>query len=82
MVRLDSVPESYIPTDEIREARALVRGGQKLVETRTEYANKIHGLLSDQGITRGMKPLSVKGRESLRDLSFPTRWDKLLASYL
>ena len=26
MVRLDSVPESYVPTDEIREARALVRG--------------------------------------------------------
>ncbi|WP_435080058.1 IS110 family transposase [Halococcus sp. AFM35] len=82
MVRLGSVPESYVPTDEIREARALVRGRQKLVETRTEYANKIHGLLSDQGITREMKPLSVSGRESLRDLSLPTPWDTLLASYL
>jgi hypothetical protein len=28
MGRLDSVPESYVPTDEIREARALVRGRQ------------------------------------------------------
>lgn len=82
MVRLGSVPESYVPTDEIREARALVRGRQKLVETRTEYANKIHGLLSDQGITREIKPLSVSGRESLRDLSLPTPWDTLLASYL
>jgi len=82
MGRLDSVPESYVPPDEIREARALVRGRQKLVENRTEYANKIHGLLSDHGITRDIKPLSVSGRESLRDLSLPTPWDTLLASYL
>jgi transposase len=33
MVRLGSVPGSYVPTDEIRECRALVRGRQKLVET-------------------------------------------------
>ena len=82
MVRLNSVPESYVPTDEIREARALVRGRQKLVENRTEYANKIHGLLSEHGITREIKPLSVSGRESLRDLSLPKPWDTLLASYL
>jgi transposase len=82
MVRLESVPESYVPTDEIREARALVRGRQKLVENRTEYANKIHGLLADHGITRKVKPLSVSGRESLRDLSLPTPWDTLLASYI
>lgn len=82
MVRLDSVPESYVPTAEIREARALVRGRQKLVENRTEYANKIHGLLSDHGITRNVKPLSVKGREFLAELSLPAPWDELLASYL
>ena len=82
MVRLDSVPESYVPTDEIREARALVRGRQKLVQSRTEYANKIHGLLADHGITRSVKPLSVEGREFLRELSLPAPWDELLASYL
>ena len=82
MVRLGSVPESYVPTDEIREARVLVRGRQRLVENRTDYANKIHGLLSDHGITRDIKPLSVSGRESLRELSLPTQWDELLASYL
>jgi len=82
MVRLDSVPESYVPTDEIREARALVRGRQKLVQNRTEFANKIHGLLSDHGITRQVKPLSVSGRESLRELSLPMPWNELLTSYL
>jgi transposase len=51
MVRLKTVPESYVPTDEIREARARVRGRQTLVENRTKYANKILGPLSDHGIT-------------------------------
>jgi transposase len=82
MVRLNSVPESYVPTDEIREARALVRGRQTLVENRTKYANKIHGLLSDHGITEDVKPLSVEGREFLRDLSLSSPWDGLLESYL
>ena len=65
MVRLGSVPESYVPTEEVRECRALVCGRKKLVESRTEYANKIHGLLADHGITRKVKPLSVSGREFL-----------------
>jgi len=82
MVRLSAVPESYVPTDEIREARALVRGRQTLVENRTKYANKIHSLLSDHGITEDVKPLTVEGREFLRELSLPTPWDALLESYL
>ena len=82
MLRLSSVPESYVPTEEIREARVLVRGRQSLVEDRTKYANKIHDLLADHGITRDVKPLSVAGREVLRDLSLPRPWDAVLASYL
>ena len=82
MLRLGSIPESYIPTDDVREARALVRGRHSLVENRTEYANKIHGLLDDHGISQDVKPLSVEGREFLAELSLPTPWDTLLASYL
>jgi len=82
MLRLNSVPESYVPTEEVREARALVRGRQTLVENRTKYANKVHGLLSDHGITEDVKPLTVEGRESLRGLSIPTPFDTLLGSYL
>ncbi len=82
MLRLNSVPESYVPTEEVREARALVRGRQTLVENRTKYANKVHGLLSDHGITEDVKPLNVEGREFLRELSIPTPWDTLLESYL
>jgi transposase len=82
MVRLGSVLESYVPTGEIRECRALVRGRKKLVESRTEYANKIHGLLADHGITRKVKPLSVSGREFLEELSLPTPCNELLTSHL
>ena len=74
--------ESYVPTEEVGEARALVRGQQTLVENRSEYANKAHGLLSDHGITEDVKPLTVEGRESLRGLSIPTPFDALLESYL
>ncbi len=65
MVQLNSVPESYVPTDEIREARALVRGRQTLAEDRSKYANKIHCLLSDQGVTEDVKPLNMERREFL-----------------
>ncbi|MDQ2056439.1 IS110 family transposase [Halobellus sp. H-GB7] len=82
MLRLNSVPESYVPTEEVREARALVRGRQTLVENRTKYANKVHGPLSDHSITEDVKPLTAKGREFLRELSLPTPFDALLESYL
>ena len=79
---LGSVPESYVPTGEIRECRALVRGRISLLQERTKYANKIHSLLLDVGVTRQVKPLSVTGREFLQQLSLPAPWDELLASYL
>jgi transposase len=82
MVRLNAVPESYVPSEHIREARALVRGRQTLVENRTEYVNKVHELLSDQGITENVRPLTEAGRESLRELSLPEPFETLLESYL
>lgn len=79
---LGSVPESYVPTDEIRECRVLVRGRISLLEERTKFANKIHALLADHGITRRVKPLGVKGRAFLEELTLPAPWDELLDSYL
>jgi transposase len=79
---LGSVPESYVPTDEVRECRALVRGRISLLKERTKFANKIHSLLLDNGITRRVKPLSVNGRAFCEELSLPTPWGELLTSYL
>lgn len=82
LLRADLVAESYVPPDEIRECRALVRGRKSLVNNRTKYANKIHGLLDQQGITRKVKPLSTKGREFLEELSLEAPWNSLLRAYL
>lgn len=82
LVRLGLVPETYVPSDEIRESRALVRGRYKLVDNRKDYANKIHGLLTEHGITRKVKPLSVNGREFLEELTLSAPWNALLEAYL
>ena len=79
---LGSVPESYVPTDEIRECRVLVRGRISLLQERTSFANKIHSLLTDNGITRDVKPLSKRGRAYLENLELSAPWDGLLSSYL
>ncbi len=38
--------------------------------------------MDNHGITQEVKPLSAEGREFLAELSLPTPWDTLLASYL
>ena len=82
LLRLDAIPECYVPSEDIRKYRALVRGRSSLVENRTEIANKVQSLLTEQGVSRSVKPLSETGREFLTELSLPTPWDKLLDSYL
>lgn len=67
---LDSVHESYVPTGVIRECRVLVRDRNKLVQERTMFANKIHALLADHGITRRWTPLSKAGRDFLSDFRY------------
>jgi transposase len=82
LLRAGLVAESYVPPTEIRECRALVRGRKHFVENRTEYANKIHSLLTQRGITRTIKPLSSNGRAFLEKLSLPAPWQSLLEAYL
>ena len=40
MLRLNSVPESYVPTEEVREARALVPGRQTLCDWEIGLENR------------------------------------------
>jgi len=82
LARLEAVPESYVPSPQLRDCRELVRGRHALVEQRKDTANRVHALLNKQGITRNVKPLSQKGREALRDLSLGEPFDTLLESSL
>jgi len=82
LARLEAVPECYVPSEQLRECRALVRGRHALVEDRKAHANRVHELLNKHGITRNVKPLSQKGRQALRDLAVPEPWDDVLESSL
>ncbi|MBI3190099.1 IS110 family transposase [archaeon] len=50
LLRADLIPESYVPSKECRQARLLVRQRASLVEVRTQIKNKIHALLTREGV--------------------------------
>src|SRR3989338_4194407 len=50
LLKADMIPESYVPKKEHRQARLLVRHRASLVELRTQIKNKIHALLTKEGI--------------------------------
>lgn len=47
--RADMIAQSYVPPDDIRELRSLVRGQKRLVEKRTNFKNEVHSLLDKEG---------------------------------
>ncbi len=47
--RAGMIAESYVPSEELREHRALVRGRKRLVEKRTDFKNEVHALLDKHG---------------------------------
>lgn len=50
MLRLNTVPESYIPSEEIQHLRTMVQIRQQFVEQSTSLKNQIHALLDLRGI--------------------------------
>ena len=76
--------ESYVPSEELWERRALVRGRKRLVEKRPEFKNEAHASLYKHHITYNWDPFSVNGREILagEDFSPGTVGDKLIESFL
>ena len=78
------IAQSYVPPEELRERRALVRGRKRLVEKRTDFKNEVHALLDKQGVSYDWDPFSVKGREILagEDLSLDLVGQQLLESFL
>jgi transposase len=50
LLRLNAIPESYIPPKELRELRELTRFGQSLVRNSRTIKNQIHAILAMHGI--------------------------------
>ena len=82
--RAGMIAQSYVPSEELRERRALVRGRKRLVEKRTDFKNEVHSLLDRHGVSYDWDPFSVEGREILagEDLSLGVVGEQLLGSFL
>ena len=82
--RAGMIAESYVPSEELRERRALVRGRKRLVEKRTDFKNEVHALLDKHEITYDWDPFSVNGRDILAGeyFSLGVVSDQLMESFL
>jgi transposase len=60
LLRTDLLPKAYIPTRETRDLRELLRYRASLVRFRTQIKNKIHAILSKNGIAFGHSDLFGK----------------------
>lgn len=70
LLRADLIPEAYLPSREVRQLRDLARCRQSLVSERTGLKNKIHAVLTREGVKHGFSDLfGKKGRAFLRKVS-------------
>ena len=65
LLQQDRVPESWIPSAEVLEARALVRLYKDLTEERVGWAERIRATLFHQGVPRLESVLNASGRALL-----------------
>ena len=71
LLRVDALATSYIPPDEFRETRKLVRRRKALVDDRTAAKNRVHSALADRGITYDGDLFGQEGRKFLADEELP-----------
>lgn len=69
MLRVDMLAESYVPPDEIRTLRDLVRTRKSLVEERTAEKNRVRAVLRRTDNTYDSELFGPTGREFLGELS-------------
>src|SRR5215211_1938333 len=68
---IDSLPESWIPPDDIQEIRTLMRLRHSLIEERTTHKQRIHAQLFHNGYPRQSNLDSIEGRAHLEDMELP-----------
>ena len=71
LLRSDLIAESYVPSLELREIRALIRHRLSIVRIRTMVKNKVHALINKNGIETELDNLfTMKGMKWLKSLQF------------
>ena len=83
LLRADMLPTCYVPGEELRSRRELLRHRLNLVKNRTEVKNRVHGLLDKHGLRMpGTTPFSKENIAWLRGLSLGFMDDAILRSDL
>ncbi|MCX6655283.1 MAG: IS110 family transposase [Candidatus Bathyarchaeota archaeon] len=83
LLRADMIPTCYVPGEEIRSRRELLRHRVNLVKNRTMVKNRIHGILDKHGLRMpGVYPFSRGNITWLRGLSLGFMDDAILRSDL
>jgi len=83
LLRADMLPTCYVPGEELRSRRELLRHRLNLVKNRTEVKNRIHGLLDKHGLRMpGTTPFSKGNIAWLRERSLGFMDDAILRSDL
>jgi len=82
--RTNYLPESYVPTKEVRDLRELMRHRSSLVGLRTSLKNKVHALLAKRGICHEFLTdiFGKAGREFLGQIELPVIYKFKLDIYL
>ena len=69
LLRTGRFPRVWIPSLEERDLRQLLVHRMKQVRARTQVKNQLHALAISQGVCRGRKLWSAKGRKELESLA-------------
>lgn len=78
LLRADLIPQSYIPSERIRQLRELTRQHIRLVQIRTKIKNQFHSLLTRLNLRPSERMTDIfglKGRNWLKQMPLPDVFD-------
>lgn len=84
LLRMDYLPESYVPGAEMRDLRTIVRHRASLVRLRTSIKNRVHALLTIEGVQppKVSDLFGKKGMEFLEEVELQQSRRTALDNYL
>jgi len=83
LLRTDLLPKAYIPNRETRDLRETLRYRASLVKVRTQLKNKVHSILSKNGVSSPFTDLFGKdGLRFLKDVQLRSCYRQALDGYL
>ena len=79
LLRADLIPESYVPSKDMRDIRSLVRHRLSIVKVRTMVKNRVHAIVDRNGLKCDFSDLFGKaGMQWLMKLELPSSMDRLM----